>query len=328
VLTQILLISIRFIYNFEEFYRKLGCSLNPLSSSSKSRSNRSIFRDRQGSSVPKEAKKEELKPGPQKELKGEAEEHSRKAVIPVTTEPVEEEPEAPSDAKKPVPVKPEQDHPRRSRSRLEQRGKKEADESPEKTPNKSPEKPLRTPEKATSKSPEKTAKSPEKATAKTVEKVMVKSPDKVETKAGGKKRRVLLKEKNKETEAPLEFPETPEPPPPPPPTTPPLPPTPSSLPKKGVGRGKYKRKSDKDPIPEPDVEPPVELFVPDHIGKDVKVQVGDKLQVYYGPKSDGKVTYDAKVTFPKCYDLKNLPAKRVVSPGIRNYIRINPEIRQ
>lgn len=50
----------RFIHNFEEFNRKLGCGFLP-SSSSSSRSNRSIIRDRHASSSSKDSKKEESK---------------------------------------------------------------------------------------------------------------------------------------------------------------------------------------------------------------------------------------------------------------------------
>ncbi|CAG7822664.1 unnamed protein product [Allacma fusca] len=236
----------KFLHNFEEFYRKLGCPLNSISSSSssvgKSRSNRSIFRERHSASAAKETKKEEPKVDRDEEEKKSAASSSSSSSA-ASPEEVEADTDSvmSEETKKADSVSERPEEARRSRSRLDSRSnKKDSEDASEKLNEKS-----------------------------------------VKGKRASKKREPS---EQKEREKEREESRTPV-------SASPSPAPPSSTTGKR-GRGKYKKKESQADDVEIKSEPEES---PDHIGKHVKIQIGDKLQVYYGPKSKGNVTYEAKV---------------------------------
>ena len=216
----------RLLQNFEEFYRKMGPfdSLNALSNSgSKSRSNRSIFRDRST----KDSKKEEVKDEDDKKSVGSAP-GAASSVAGESPEEIDAETESVFSEKLETD---RMEEPRRSRSRLDSRGKKESEELPEKKG----------------------------------------------------KRNSKKKDSERERDKERENSRTPVS----------ASPSPAPSNKRGGFGGRNRKKKDNANEPEEGKSEPEESH--DHIDKNVKIHKGDKVQVYYGPKSKGNVTYKAKV---------------------------------
>ena len=198
-------------------------SLNALSNSgSKSRSNRSIFRDRSTKDSKKEeAKDEEDKksvssaPGASSSVAGESPEEIDAETESVYSEKLETD---------------RSEEPRRSRSRLDSRGKKESEELPEK-----------------------------------------------KGKRNSKKKDIEREKERESSRTPVSASPSPAP----------------STKRGGLGGGRSRKKKENATEHEELKSEPEESH--DHIDKNVKIHKGDKVQVYYGPKSKGNVTYKAKV---------------------------------
>lgn len=272
----------KFLVNFEEFYRKLGCTWTPRSANTttKPRSSRSIFRERGTPTSSRESVRESKKGG--------------------------DEDEAPPP---PQPTTPKKDKEKESKEKVAPPA-----EEKEKAPAPSPDETASPPRiEAESESPEvkpkviiaeeKPAEEPRKSARGRQPKKDRDAEDSASPSASSRKRRQTAsstskdRDKRESSVASSTKDEGGGSAPP----TPSSSNTPTSAAKKpGSGRGKYKRNSikssepeEKEPAPVKEEEKPPEPIIIAPPKTTLEIRLGDKLEVYY-PKSEGK-TYEAKV---------------------------------